>query len=314
MDRRKFIRDTSLASLALSAGFVSCTQKKSITKDIMDNMEGLKISLAQWSLNKSFFNKILDPKDFPKITRSTFDISAVEYVNQFYMDKATNEKYWNEMKRQADNEGVRSLLIMVDDEGDLGHQFEEVRKKSVEDHYKWVNAAKMLGCHSIRVNAFGEGTKEQLAASLEDGLGRLAEYAAKEGINILIENHGLHSSNAAWVVQIIKNVNAPNLGTLPDFGNWCTSIQWGGIHNNDCEEQYDIYKGVEEFLPYAKGVSAKAYSFNEAGEEPDIDFARMISLVKKSGFNGYIGIEYEGNDMIALDGIIATKNLLEKYI
>ncbi len=314
MKRRTFIQHASITSLALSTGLTSCNQSKLNSIVTMEKTAGLNISLAQWSLNKAFFDKTLDPKDFAKITKSTFDISAVEYVNQFYKDEGSNEKFWNEMKHIADNEGVQSLLIMVDDEGDLGHPSDEERIASVENHYKWVNAAKLLGCHSIRVNAFGEGTRDQLAVTLADGLGRLAEYAAKEDINVLIENHGLQSSDAAWIVQLIKNVNAPNLGTLPDFGNWCTSIQWGGIHGTDCENQYDIYKGVEEFLPYAKGVSAKAYSFNEAGEEATIDYSKMISIVKNAKFKGYIGIEYEGNDMTPNDGITATKKLLEKYI
>jgi len=314
MKRRKFIQQTSLTSLAISTGLVACNQDKIKSSASKMASKGLNISLAQWSLNKQFFDKTLDPNNFAQITKSSFDISAIEYVNQFYVEHGTDEKFWNEMKRKADNEGVQSLLIMVDDEGDLGDPDDEARKKSVQNHYKWVNAAKLLACHSIRVNAFGEGTKDELAKSLEDGLARLAEYAAKENINVLIENHGLQSSDAAWIVQRIKNINAPNLGTLPDFGNWCTSVKWGSMHDDNCENLYDIYKGVSEFMPYAKGVSAKSYDFNEDGEESNIDYGRMISLVKKTGFNGFIGIEYEGNSLSETDGIKATKKLIEKHI
>ena len=313
MNRRKFLNQTSIATLVAATGLTSCNSEKDRSK-VMERNMGLEISLAQWSLNEAFFSKDLDPNEFAYISRSSFGISAIEYVNQFYIDHGSDEKFWIEMKRKADQEGVRSLLIMVDDEGDLGHLEGENRIEAVENHYKWIHAAKLLGCHSIRVNAFGQGSREELAKSLEDGLGRLAEYAAKENINILIENHGLQSSDAAWIVQRIKNVNAFNLGTLPDFGNWCTSIQWGSIKADDCEEQYDIYQGVLEFLPYAKGVSAKAYSFDDDGEESTIDYGKMISIIKKAEFNGYIGIEYEGKDMLPTDGIIATKKLLEKYI
>lgn len=315
MIRRKFIQTSTVASLALSTGLLSSCQEKSKTEAATEKKQHmLDISLAQWSLNQSFFNKKLDVNDFASISKSVHDISAVEYVNQFYVDHATDEKFWNEMRSRADNVGVKSLLIMVDAEGDLGNLNDKDRNQAVQNHYKWVNAAKLLGCHSIRVNAFGEGGKEQVGTALEDGLGKLAEYSAKENINVLIENHGLYSSDGAWIAQLIKKVNTPYLGTLPDFGNWCTNIKWGSIHGEGCEAVYDIYQGVSDFMPFAKGVSAKAYNFNEDGEETSIDFAKMIALVKDAGFSGHIGVEYEGSTMSEVEGIRATKALIEKYI
>ena len=314
MIRRKFIEKSAVASLAFGTGFISCQEKSQTSYAKKKETNMLEISLAQWSLNQSFFNKKLDANDFASITKTVHGISAVEYVNQFYVDQASDEKFWNEMKNRADNVGVSSLLIMVDDEGDLGNLNNSEREQAVENHYKWVNAAKLLGCHSIRVNAFGDGDKDQVGTALEDGLGKLAEYSAKEDINVLIENHGLYSSDGAWIAQLIKNVKSPYLGTLPDFGNWCTNIKWGSIHGEGCETVYDIYQGVSDFLPFAKGVSAKAYNFNEDGEETSIDFAKMIAIVKEAGFNGHIGVEYEGSSLSEVDGIRATKTLIEKYI
>ena len=201
---------------------------------------------------------------------------------------------------------------MVDAEGDLGDADEVARKTAVENHYKWVNAAKLLGCHSIRVNAFGKGEPEDLKNALIDGMGQLVDYAGKENINVLIENHGLHSSDAAYIVDIIKAVNKPNFGTLPDFGNWCTNVEWGSIENENCTDVYGIYKGVKEFMPYARGVSAKAYRFDAEGNEISIDFKRMAEIVKAANFDGYIGVEYEGDELSESDGIKATKKLIEK--
>ena len=275
-------------------------------------MKAPKISLAQWSLHRALEKGNLLAIDFANISKDTYGIEAVEYVNQFYVDHATDEGFWNTMKGRADDSGVKSLLIMVDNEGDLGNPKDNERKKAVENHYKWIHAAKILGCHSIRVNAFGQGTKAELKQPLISGLGALAEYGAKEKMNVLIENHGLHTSDGEYIIDIIKAVDNPYLGTLPDFGNWCLNKEWGSTQNNTCNQVYDRYQGLTEFLPYAKGVSAKSYHFDAAGKETIMDYGRLLQIVKDSGFDGYIGIEFEGERMGEPDGIRATKALIER--
>ncbi|NND16222.1 MAG: TIM barrel protein [Eudoraea sp.] len=272
----------------------------------------LKISLAQWSLHRALQDGNIKADDFPFIAKNEYDIHAVEYVNGFYKDKSKDEAYWKDLNRRCTNEGIVSLLIMVDDEGHLGNPNSTERNAAVENHYKWIHAAKQLGCHSIRVNAFGEGSKENIQAALVDGMGQLAEYAASEQINILIENHGLQSSDAKFITGIIKEVDNPFLGTLPDFGNWCLSAEWGSTINNNCTDSYDPAQGISEFLPYAKGVSAKSYDFDSIGNETIIDYKGLLQLVKNQGFDGYIGIEYEGSRLSEAEGIIATKRLLER--
>ena len=249
---------------------------------------------------------------FPMTARQKFDIGAVEYVNQFYVDKVKDAAYWRSLRKQAEDQDVRSLLIMVDNEGDLGNLDDIQRSTSVTNHHKWVDAASMLGCHSIRINAFGDGSKEDVGSAMVDGLGRLCEYAGKSDIHVLIENHGLYSSDPAWVAKIINEIGLPNCGTLPDFGNFCLSAKWGSTQDGSCEDAYDLYDGVKEMLPYAKGVSAKSYMFDESGDQVMIDYDTMLRIVKDAGFNGYIGIEYEGSDKSEEEGIRATKALLEK--
>ncbi len=273
----------------------------------------LKLSLAQWSIHRALENGELKPENFASIAKHDFGISAVEYVNGFYREHATDVEFWKKMRATADSLGVKSLLMMVDEEGDLGNPNVEERNKAVENHYKWVDAASILGCHSIRINAFGEGSKEEVQMAMVAALKQLCTYAAKANINIIIENHGLYSSDGKWIAEIMRQVNMTNVGTLPDFGNWCTSHKWGSTQEGkECTEVYDRYLGVSETLPFAQGVSAKSYAFNEQGEETIIDYTKMLKLVKESGFSGYIGIEYEGAPLSESDGIRATKALLEK--
>lgn len=229
------------------------------------------ISLAQWSLHRSFNDKKLRSEEFPVIATEQFGINAVEYVNEFYLDHGSDENFWKSLNQRAKDNDVKNLLIMVDDEGDLGSPKEKARRKAVENHFKWVDAAKIMECHSIRVNAFGQGSKEEVGNALVDGIGALGEYAGKAGINVLIENHGLYSSNGKWVAGVLKEVGRANCGTLPDFGNFCTSRKWGSTQDGTCPEIYDRYQGVKEMMPFAKGVSAKSYKFDEHGQETTID-------------------------------------------
>ncbi len=263
------------------------------------------ISLAEWSLNKSIFNGKISHLDFPVKARKEFDIGAVEYVNQFFKDKAGDKKYLDEMKKRCDDHGVKQLLIMVDGEGDLATPDKKERTTALENHFKWVEAARYLGCHSIRVNLYGKGSPEDMKSASIDSLARLSEFSADHDINILVENHGGQSSDASWLSGIMRQVDRNNCGTLPDFGNFCLKSE-GDV----CIKRYDRYKGVREMMPYAGGVSAKSYAFDDNGDETTIDFRKMLNIVKEAGFRGHIGIEYEGSELSEEEGILATKELL----
>lgn len=261
-----------------------------------------KISLAEWSLHKTIRQGKMTNLDFPGVAMQEFGIDAVEYVSQFFKDKAEDDAYLGELQQRCDDAGVKSLLIMVDNEGQIGDPRETRRKKAVENHYRWVTAAKQLGCHSIRVNAASGGTYEDQQKLAADGLTRLGEFAQQHEINVLVENHGGLSSNGAWLAGVMKQVDLPNVGTLPDFGNF--RIRDG--------EMYDRYKGVEELMPYAKAVSAKSRVFNDDGDEAETDFYRMMQLVLAADYHGYVGIEWEGGTPDEYEGIRLTKRLLEK--
>ena len=302
MKRRTFIRSSVLGTAALASIplMVQCQAEKK-----------LKISLAQWSLHRSFWDGSLDPVDFAGIAAEKYSLDAVEYVNGFYTEHAGDEAFWKSMKERSDAAGVKNLVMMVDDEGDLGDASENKRLEAVENHFKWVQAASLLGCHSMRVNAFGDADREIYKQSIMDGMSRLADYAARMDIDVIIENHGLFSSDAALIAEIIEEVNRPNFGSFPDFGNWCLSAKWGTTQG-DCDREYDRYKGVAELLPYARAVSAKSYNFNEQGEDRKMDYYRLMKLVKESDYKGYIGIEYEGTEKSEHEGILLTQELMNK--
>jgi sugar phosphate isomerase/epimerase len=260
-----------------------------------------KISLAQWSLHKALQGKKVDHLDFAKIANG-LGIDAVEYVNSFFKERVKDTKYLAEMKRRAVGEGVWSALIMIDEEGNLGDTDAGKRGEAVERHRRWAEAAAYLGCHCIRVNAYAEGTPDEQAKRVAEGLRKLSELADPLGINVVVENHGGLSSNGAWLARVIQSVGHPRCGTLPDFGNF--TIKPG--------QDYDRYKGVQELMPLAKAVSAKSHDFDSKGNEVHTDFARMMKIVTAAGYHGYVGIEYEGEKLPEMEGIVATKKLLER--
>lgn len=269
------------------------------------------ISLAQWSLHRSIFDGALDNLDFASHTQSKFGINALEYVNQFFKDKAQDQDYLAQMKQRTDDLGMTNVLIMVDGEGYLGSTNDGDRQTAVENHYKWVEAAKYLGCHAIRVNAAGEGTAEEVAQAAVDGLGSLTTFAQDFDISVIVENHGGYSSDGSWLSGVISQVNMDGCGTLPDFGNFCIKRETTD-DGRICVEEYDRYQGTAELMPFAKGVSAKANSFDTNGDCVETDYHKMLSIVKEAGYRGHIGIEYEGSALSEDEGIQATLDLLNK--
>ena len=299
INRREFVKQSSLAVGAMGAAVsVGCQSLAGGSSDSLYD-----ISLAQWSLNRQFFGGKLNALDFAKVTKEDFGLNAIEYVNQFFKDKANDEAYLGQLKSRAADHGVKSLLIMVDGEGSLGHGDTAERNKAVQNHHKWANAAEFLGCHSIRVNAAttGNGSFEEKQKLAADGLRSLSEYGATLGLNVIVENHGGLSSNGFWLAGVMEIVDLPNCGTLPDFGNF----------NVGDGKWYDRYQGVTELMPFAKAVSAKSHEFDEKGDEVRTDYRRMMGIVLAAGYHGYVGIEYEGSKDDAYTGIKKTKQLLE---
>jgi sugar phosphate isomerase/epimerase len=286
INRRQFVMQAGI--LATGAAAAAEERKPRFT-----------ISLAEWSLHRTLRSGKMTNLDFPRVAKETYGITGVEYVNQFWMDKAKDKEYLADLKKRTSDLGVRNVLIMCDSEGKLGDPDAAKRTQAVENHYKWVEAAKYLGCHSIRVNAYSDGSAEEQAKLAADGLHRLCEFGDKHGINIIVENHGGNSSNGEWLTGVMKLASHKRVGILPDFGNFY---------------EYDRYKGVTEMMPWAKGVSAKTHDFDASGNCIETDYSKMMKIVEASKYNGFIGIEYEGDKTSEDEGIRLSKKLLERYI
>jgi L-ribulose-5-phosphate 3-epimerase len=336
IDRRRFLQSSTAL---LGATMIPGITHKALARNTPGDTARFRISLAQWSLHRALGAGTLDNLDFPRIAREDFGIDAVEWSNHFlyvrndtYGYQPKPRAYLSEMKRRTREHGVRNLLIMCDEVGLLGDPDTDRRRRAVEGHYAWVEAARYLDCHSIRVNSASDpslGAQEQKRLCA-DGLSRLCAFARDHDINVIIENHGGLSSNGAWLASVIREVASSNCGTLPDFGNFYVTKQRGDAEQyarakapykddpvyteNDGGLEYDRYRGMRDLMPFAKGVSAKSHDFNAQGEEIHSDYGRMLQIIAEAGYKGYIGIEYEGSKTPEMKGIALTQALLEKTI
>ncbi len=332
LDRRTFLRGAALGATGASLTSMGCAPGEEAGTSTgpeeaspAPSAPRFQISLAQWSLHRTYFGKALDggytplfqtllanprgvlqgerqPVEFATMARE-LGVSAVEYVNTFFFDRAQDATFVAELKARADAEGVESLLIMCDAEGSLGDPDGAQRAAAVENHRKWLECAAELGCRAIRVNAASSGSYEEQQQLAADGLRSVCEIADPMGLDVLVENHGGLSSNGAWLAEVLRQVDHPRMGSLPDFGNFTVSE----------EETYDRYLGVEQLMPLARAVSAKSYDFDESGNETTIDYDRMMAIVLDAGYGGFVGIEYEGARLPEPEGIEATRRLLERF-
>jgi sugar phosphate isomerase/epimerase len=302
VSRRSFLESSVAGGALLALGARGALAQEITGQPKAGPIGDFKISLAEWSLHKALFAGTIKNIDFPRIAREEYGIEGVEFVNQFFKTKAHDSAYLKDLKQRASDAGVTCVLIMIDGEGDLSAEKKEERTKAVENHQNWVDAAAALGCHAIRVNT-GEHYSPTEVDAVAEACGQLADYGAKHNISTICENHGGPSSNPDAMVALMKAVNKPTFGTLPDFGNF----------PEDGEKRYriDVYDAIARMMPYAKGVSAKSYDFDESGKETKLDYARIMKIVSDAGYHGFVGIEYEGSRLGEPEGIRATKKLLE---
>lgn len=262
-----------------------------------------KISLAEWSLHKAIGSRLMTNLEFPRIAREQFGIEGLEFVNALWA--SPTQDYVRQLKQRMNSTGTKGVLIMCDGEGPMGHSEKVQRMRAAENHFKWVDIAAELGCHSIRCNMQGntkpKGLEDagQFLEYCAESFTHLANYAKPRNINIIIENHGGISSLPDVLVRLMKMVNLPNFGVLPDFGNFY---------------EVDRYEGVQKMMPYAKGVSFKCYDFNGEGKETKVDMDRMMKIVYDAGYRGYVGIEYEGERLTEFEGIQAAKRYLDNLL
>lgn len=317
MKRRKFNKSLGLISLGALAG---CSAKTAMPQDTSINTTGkpemntrYKLSLAQWSCHRMLNDGKMDNLDFAKYS-GDLGFKGVEYVSRFLTPGLTDATYWDKMNEAAKRANVEQLLIMTDLTGSLGAASAKDQQFAINEHVPWLVAAQALGCHSIRVNLWGEGTKDEQRERCTESLAKLCKIGTEYGLNVIVENHGGYSSDGKWLTQIMKDINMDNCGTLPDFGNFCVAREGGERWGAPCIEEYDRYLGVTELMPYAKAVSAKSHAFDRKGNELHTSYSKMMNIVHASKYSGYIGVEWEGDAISETEGIKSTKLLLERTI
>jgi L-ribulose-5-phosphate 3-epimerase len=289
--RRRLLKQVPLAGIAALAA-------SGCSKESGESANWLKISLQQYSFNGMFKRGELDPLDYPKLAVEKCGISALEYYNGFIMEKVNDTAWFADLKKRCDDLGVENQLMLLKNDRALDDADAAIRKGAATDYQPWLENCKALGCHSVRVDVRSAGDSAEVMKQAIDGLNQLCDIAKPIGIDIIVENHGNHSSNGKWVADLMTTLNRDNCGTLPDFGNF---------------KDYDKYQGVKDMLPWARAICAKVHHIEEDGSAKDTDFTKMLNIVKDGGFKGYIGIEFEGkSDPVA--GIIGTKKLIEKTL
>ena len=291
----------------------------------------IKIALQCVSLANKIFSGKMSILDFPRLVREDFNIEAAEYWNLPLIEKRNDPNFIKEIINKTSDYGLQNTIMLVDlydlqtkKTKSICDSDKKIRAQAIEEYKEWIDVAKKIGCDSIRVGLWSKGINaEEVNKISKEGLNKLLEYSSSINISIVIENHGGFSADGSWLVNLIKSINNPHLGTLPDFGTSNFCVERSQLSQNvfdysgKCVNQYDKYKGVEEMLPFAKGISAKSINFDKNGEEVNTDFGRMISLIKSYNFKGFMSIEYEGAFSGYLDnhdGILATKKLIEKYL
>ena len=297
------------------------TMKKNQESTSETPMQKFEISLAQWSIHNQIQSGSIDPMDFASIAKD-LGYTGLEYVSNLYVGDEVNypmkaqglDSILKELKRRSDDLGMTNVLIMIDDQGDLSIDDQLQTTQAVENHKKWVDAAAYLGCYAIRVNLFGSDDPDAWVANSVRSLKALSTYAAEKNISILVENHGGLSSDAKLLARVMDEVGMDNCGVLVDFGNFCVRRENGERWDGPCVKEYDRYRGIEELMPYAHGVSAKSYAFDAEGNETSMDFPRILNIVRDSGFSGFIGVEFEGPDADPRPGMAATKTLIEQVL
>lgn len=318
MKRRSFLHKSLFAGLgAASLGkFSYGLESHTFSSTGMNTSPFFKLSLAQWSLHRAIKSNTLNAYDFARKAKS-LGFEGIEYVNQLYPDvmeaknkTAALKSFIRKSNDAAQNHAIKNLLIMIDGEGDLATGNLQERNQAIDNHKVWVETAAAMGCHSIRINLFGDNDPQRWKEYAAESMRKLGEFSAPYKVNIIVENHGYLSSNAVLVMEMLDAVNRTNCGTLPDFGNFCLERKDNVRWDASCIREYDRYQGVEEMMPRAFAVSAKSHDFDDQGNEIHTDYERMLRLVKDAGYTGYIGIEYEGSKLSETAGILATKALL----
>jgi sugar phosphate isomerase/epimerase len=297
---------------------VSCKSKVVQNQDTGIEESGFKseskpkLVLAQWTFNKDLFAGKMTTIDFVnKAAEMGFD--GVEFVSQFIKDKVNDDAYLAELKLASETAGIKNTMISVDvSEAKLGSSDPDERDIATAKHKEWIVAASKLNCPTIRVNAHGDGSADEMMSAMFNSVKELANFGKSYNVGVTIENHGQYSSDGKWLSQLIGKLVPYGVGSVADFDNWCIEREGGKLWGTPCIKEYDRYLGMKELLPTARSVSVKAFDFDEQGNAIKTDFKRMFQLIKEAQYDEYLAIEFEGHDMDPIEGIRKTLELVDQ--
>jgi sugar phosphate isomerase/epimerase len=197
-----------------------------------------------------------------------------------YWFPSTEDSFLLPLKRAAFRSGVEIYSISV--RTDMCQPTAQQREAQFADIKKWVDVAARLGAGHIRVfggNVPKGSTERDAAGWVVETLQRSSEYAGSRGVILGLENHGGITEKAETILAIVKKVDSPWVGVNLDTGNFRTRI--------DAQ--------VEMLLPYAVNVQLKA-DVREDGVSKPADWDRTLGMLAKSGYKGYVALEYESQE------------------
>ncbi len=253
------------------------------------------LSLATWSLNRLLRNtdKPIVYLDVPAMVRQHFGIEALELNNVFFA--ARDGDYLRKLVAAAEKAGVRLLNIAVDEQGDLSSADPSARELGLERYGAWIPIAAEMGIGAIRANSGGRAVADKPAGdparvaaeqACIDSLRHLCDIGKKHGVAILVENHWGLSADPGSLARVVAAVRQSHgndaAGTLVDWGNWPQHI--------------DRWDALRQVFPYAMAVHAKVNDIDENLNHPSFDHARCLQITREAGYDGWLGIEYEGKD------------------
>ncbi len=159
----------------------------------------------------------------------------------------------------------------------------EKRKQQALEMQKWIDAAVELGATAIRV--FGGkipkgASEDEAVAWTVDGLKRVLPYAERKGVILALENHHGVTATPELVLKIRSQIDSPWFGLLLDTANFMKSS----------------YEGMEKVAPYAVTAHLKTRVYDAEGNEQKADLERIVRIFAKSGYRGYLHIEYEAKE------------------
>ncbi len=299
MDRRRILKLGVASGLAWVA-----SPRTRVLGDLLNlpsvvAPDWLTLAVQQYSFNRQLRSGELNILDFPKTVVKGTGIKALEYFNGHIEDKIKDTAFFKQLRKRSDDLGAVNTMMLCRSKNAVDSPDAKIRKLAIEGYRPWLEATRVLGGKYIRVDTRHKGEAEKQKGFAVAGLRSLCKVADEYEMGILVENHGNHSGNGAWLADVMKQVDLANCGTLPDFQNF---------------KEYDPYQGVSEMMPWAKILCAKAKSFDDNGDEENIDFRKMLKIAKAAGFRGYIGIEFEGHGVDPVQGINATKKLIQKVM